>query len=66
MKKWLLTVAVISTLTACSASNESKQQAGDTYQKSNVDLPRLNPLASGGVKLPTASTEYQLPPIKVN
>ena len=66
MKKWLLTVAVISTLTACSASNESKQQAGDTYQKSNVDLPRLNPLASGGVKLPTASTEYQLPQIKVN
>lgn len=66
MKKWLLTVAVISTLTACSASNESKQQAGDTYQKSNVDLPRLNPLDSGGVKLPTASTEYQLPQIKVN
>ncbi len=38
MKKWLLTVAVISTLTACSASNESKQQAGDTYQKQQQDL----------------------------
>ena len=33
MKKWLLTVAIVTALSACSTGNESKQQAGDTYQK---------------------------------
>ena len=41
MKKWLLTAAMIAVLSACSTSNESKQQAGDTYQKSNAELPSL-------------------------
>ena len=65
MKKWLLTAAMVALLSACSASNESKQQAGDNYQKSNPELPFFAPLASGGVKLPTQSAEYQLPQVKI-
>ena len=66
MKKWLLTAAMIAVLSACSTSNESKQQAGDTYQKSNAELPSFTPLASGGVNLPAQSPEYQLPQVKIN
>ena len=65
MKKWLLTAAMVALLSACSASNESKQQAGDNYQKSNPELPFFAPLASGGVNLPTQSVEYQLPQVKI-
>ena len=65
MKKWLLTAAMVALLSACSASNESKQQAGDNYQKSNPELPFFAPLASGGVNLPTQSAEYQLPQVKI-
>ncbi|KOE70632.1 outer membrane protein assembly factor BamC [Aggregatibacter actinomycetemcomitans] len=66
MKKWLLTVAIVTALSACSTGNESKQQAGDTYQKSNSELPYFTPLASGGVNLPAQSAEYQLPPVKIS
>ena len=66
MKKWLLTAAMIAVLSACSTSNESKQQAGDTYQKSNAELPSFTPLASGGVNLPAQSLEYQLPQVKIS
>lgn len=65
MKKWLFTTAMVAVLSACSASNESKQQAGDTYQKSNAELPFFAPLATGGVNLPTQSPEYQLPHVKI-
>ncbi|MFD1805337.1 outer membrane protein assembly factor BamC [Pasteurella oralis] len=65
MTKWLLSLALVSTLAACSASNESKQQANDTYQKSDEALPAFMPLATGGVNLPKQDTTYQLPQIKV-
>jgi len=45
MKKWLLTAAMIAVLSACSTSNESKQQAGDTYQKSNAEITILYPFS---------------------
>lgn len=61
MKKWLFSFALITTLAACSASNESKQQANDTYQKSDEALPAFLPLASGGVNLPEQDATYQLP-----
>ena len=65
MKKWLLAFAVAGALTACSASNESKQAAGDAYQKAGADLPAFAPLATGGVTLPQANSEYALPPVKI-
>lgn len=65
MKKWLFPFALITTLAACSVSNESKQQANDTYQNSDDALPAFMPLATGGVNLPKQDTTYQLPQIKV-
>lgn len=65
MKKWLLITATAGILSACSASNESKQVAGDTYQKSGEELPAFAQLASGGVHLPAESNEYVLPPVKI-
>lgn len=33
MKKWLLCTPILMVLTACSTSNESKQQANDNFEK---------------------------------
>ncbi|WP_424405391.1 outer membrane protein assembly factor BamC [Pasteurella sp. PK-2025] len=65
MKNWLLPFALLGTLAACSTSNESKQRANDTYQKSDEALPAFSPLASGGVNLPKVDSTYQLPQVKV-
>ena len=65
MKKWVLTIAVASALSACSSDNESKQSAGDYYQKSEAELPAFAPLASGGVTLPQQSGEYALPTVQI-
>ncbi|EJS88135.1 NlpB protein, partial [Pasteurella multocida subsp. multocida str. Anand1_buffalo] len=52
MKKWLFPFAFVATLAGCSVSNESKQQANDTYQKSDAALPLFAPLNTAGVSLP--------------
>ncbi|MGC6359519.1 outer membrane protein assembly factor BamC [Bisgaard Taxon 45] len=65
MKKWLFPVVLVTTLAACSASNESKQQANDTYQKSDAALPLFAPLNTAGVSLPKQDTTYQLPQVKL-
>ncbi|WP_373100737.1 MULTISPECIES: outer membrane protein assembly factor BamC [Pasteurellaceae] len=65
MKKWLLTATILTTLTACSVSNESKQQSNDNFAEKGRDLPAFVPLASGGVTLPKQDQTYQLPQVKV-
>lgn len=65
MKKWLFPFAFVATLAGCSVSNESKQQANDTYQKSDAALPLFAPLNTAGVSLPKQDTTYQLPQVKV-
>ncbi|HHT7857926.1 outer membrane protein assembly factor BamC [Pasteurella multocida] len=65
MKKWLFPFAFVATLAGCSVSNESKQQANDSYQKSDAALPLFAPLNTAGVSLPKQDTTYQLPQVKV-
>lgn len=65
MKNWLLPLALLGTLAACSTSNESKQRANDAYQNSDEALPAFAPLATGGVNLPKADNTYQIPQVKI-
>ncbi len=65
MKKWLLTATILATLTACSASNESKQQSNDNFEEKSRELPAFAPLASGGVNLPKQDQTYQLPQVNI-
>ncbi|PJG83522.1 outer membrane protein assembly factor BamC [Caviibacterium pharyngocola] len=64
MKKWLCTATMLTVLAACSASNESKQQANDSFEKKSAELPAFAPLATGGITLPKQDQTYQLPQIK--
>lgn len=61
MKKWLVSAAILATLTACSTSNESKQQANDNFAKKETENPVFFVLESGGVNLPAQSSTYRLP-----
>ncbi|MFZ7157890.1 outer membrane protein assembly factor BamC [Avibacterium gallinarum] len=61
MKKWLLSTPILMTLVACSASNESKQQANDNFEKYAEQQVVFAPLASGGVNLPAQDNTYALP-----
>lgn len=65
MKKFLLGLATVSLLSACSADPEKLQSANDTYQKSDSSVPTFSPLASGGVNLPKQDSTYDLPNIAI-
>lgn len=60
MKKSLLAIVAM-LLVACSTDNASKQTSNDNFQEKNDKLPTFQPLATGGVKLPTQDPSYQLP-----
>ncbi|XHN43189.1 Outer membrane protein assembly factor BamC [Lonepinella sp. MS14434] len=60
MKKWLLPLTVLATLTACSTSNESKQTANDSYEKRGV-IPVFTKLDTGGVTILGQENTYELP-----
>ncbi|TDQ57609.1 Beta-barrel assembly machine subunit BamC [Mesocricetibacter intestinalis] len=60
MKKWFVPFALLTALTACSASNESRQVANDSYQK-HGDTPNFAPLNTGGVTIFGQDNTYQLP-----
>ncbi|MFQ1047364.1 outer membrane protein assembly factor BamC [Avibacterium paragallinarum] len=64
MKKWLLCTPILMVLTACSTSNESKQQANDNFEKYAEQQVFFSPLASGGVNLPKQDSTYALPNFK--
>ncbi|MCK3657569.1 outer membrane assembly protein BamC [Pasteurellaceae bacterium Pebbles2] len=60
MNKWLLPLAMISALTACSASNESKQTANDSYEKRGA-IPVFTKLDTAGVTILGQENTYQIP-----
>lgn len=63
MKKWLFTAAILTTLTACSTSNESKQVANDTFERKGAEVPTFNTLSTGGLTVYGQDNTYQLPQI---
>ncbi|AAU36874.1 MULTISPECIES: outer membrane protein assembly factor BamC [Basfia] len=66
MKKWLLSVAVLATVTACSSSNESRQVANDSYEKNAESKINFSPLATGGVTIVGQDNKYQLPTTNIS
>ncbi|PJG85964.1 outer membrane protein assembly factor BamC [Conservatibacter flavescens] len=60
MKKWLLTLAAITTLSACSTDNTDKQQANDSFVKGK-EIPNFSTLSSGGVNLPQQDPRFVIP-----
>ncbi|WP_044469683.1 outer membrane protein assembly factor BamC [Mannheimia massilioguelmaensis] len=65
MKKWLLSVAIITALTACS-SDETRQYANDSYEKHAESQIHFSPLETGGVTIVGQNNQYQLPTTNIS
>ncbi|OZN24710.1 outer membrane assembly protein BamC [Actinobacillus seminis] len=63
MKKWLFTAAILTTLTACSTSNESKRVANDTFERKGAEVPTFSSLSTGGLTVYGQDNTYKLPQI---
>ncbi|MDO4626047.1 MAG: outer membrane protein assembly factor BamC [Pasteurellaceae bacterium] len=61
MKQWLLPLAIITGLTACS-NDQDRQLANDSYQK-RAEMPTFERLDTAGVNIIGQNNTYQLPAI---